>query len=406
MNSLSIYAKNPKIILAFFLIICNPAFLIVAIRIVSAMHYQNSDFFSFWLAGRMSWSNEHPYMSDQWILGHKEFGADWISDPKFLYPLPLALFFAPLGLLPLATAYTAWIYLSQILVSISILLLIWGKIKNWVHLVFPIAAGAFLFRPTLVTLRNGQLGAFILFIISLTIYLWDHQKWWQGGILLSLITLKPTIGLPILGLLGFWLIVQGRFVAIAASVVAEFILLAIGWARDPQWISEFLLIGNEKFTQTFGHSPTLYGVGGAICNYGVSCSLIVGMIFSVSLIIITNLMCLRKQINTSFEAVSFAIPVALVVTPYIWAYDQILLIVPVALICISIVKLNLPYWLAAVFPIMLTFLSLGLLYLATNRGHDIWTVATPLACFSFLIYLYVNKLSLLKMQTEHDLAKG
>ena len=118
------YQRNIFLIIILALI---PAFNLLALKIVNSLVYQDSDFFTFWLAGWMRWAGQDPYSIKQWVSGHQIFGADWIPNPIFPYPIPLSYLLAPLGLLPLKSAYIIWIISAEIFIvgSLLIVLHIW-----------------------------------------------------------------------------------------------------------------------------------------------------------------------------------------------------------------------------------------------------------------------------------------
>jgi hypothetical protein len=103
---------------------------LVAEKIVRWVDYLNSDFFSFWLSGRMMWTGQSPYFEYDWVQGHIIYGATWISDTSFLYPLPLALFYTPLGLLSLYNAYIIWIISLEVLIVSSVFALFFQLTKS------------------------------------------------------------------------------------------------------------------------------------------------------------------------------------------------------------------------------------------------------------------------------------
>jgi len=82
-----------------------------------------NDFFTFWLASRMVYQGDDPYDSSQWIKGHEEFQANFIANDTFLYPIPLAILL-PFGFLHVKGAYVAWVFLSFVMIAVSIILLI------------------------------------------------------------------------------------------------------------------------------------------------------------------------------------------------------------------------------------------------------------------------------------------
>ena len=128
------------------LIMVGGVFLLVSAKIVYSQKYVDTDFFSFWLAGYSLLHGEDPYSTVWWISAHDAFGAEWISDETFLYPLSLAIFFIPFGLLPLDKAFVLWIVLSQFMILFAVMLLLiranWQEHKQYL---LPILAGVFLF---------------------------------------------------------------------------------------------------------------------------------------------------------------------------------------------------------------------------------------------------------------------
>ncbi len=363
-----------------------PLFIASAWIIVSALDYHNSDFFTFWLAGRLISNGQNPYDTTLWLEGHQLYGTDWVPNSIFPYPLPLAFITLPLGLFPLKTAYFIWICLSQLFITLSIYLSVsWDKTVRIKHLFLPLLFAAFLFRPALVTLRNGQLSAFLLFVLALTIYLWNHQKWWQGAVVASLLILKPTIGLPVLGLSFLYLLILKKVQSIGALVLSISILAVFGWLIDPDWVSQFLTVGSGKFSETFGYNPTVWGLAGYGCQQANLCTTAVGgaLALLLTLVIIYLIFTRGRQIAPGLM-LSLIIPVSLLVTPYLWAYDQILLIISISVLAEKFTRSGYPYLLVASFPIIFSLISLLLLYLAVISGRDAWS-----AVLSFLILVIV-----------------
>ena len=219
----------------------------------------------------------------------------------------------------------------------------WDAHKKYV---LPILAGIFLFRPVILTLFHGQLGALFLLILVLMMMLWEKQQWFLGGLLLPLLGLKPSFGLLIGVLLGVWLVLRQKWTALAGALAASLGLCVLGWLYNPYWISEFITIGSGKLGKTFGYSPTVWGVSGQLCSQTRECTLIIGGVIGGMCLIIYLFFIFRSPGNRRPALVmSLAIPVALLVTPYGWAYDQILLIIPIVVVIIAMIarKLSLYY---------------------------------------------------------------
>ena len=130
--------------------------------------------------------------------------------------MPLAVLMTPLGSLPLKTAYAIWVFAGMVGITVSFLLLLemWNNPANRAY-ILPLFIGLPLYRPLIVILRNGQLGAILLAVLTVTAYLWEKDKWFLGGLLVGLVSLKPSVGFPLLGLLGIWLLVRKKWGAIA-----------------------------------------------------------------------------------------------------------------------------------------------------------------------------------------------
>ena len=142
------------------------AIFVVCVLILRAIDCKNSDFLAFWLAGRLILRGLSPYSPSAWTGGYVEIGASWISDRTFLYPLPLAYPFVPFALLALDCAFAGWLLLSTFSIAGSLMIIVrpYGG-KPW-RIVLPLVAGAFLFRPTILSCLNGQLAPLILALLT------------------------------------------------------------------------------------------------------------------------------------------------------------------------------------------------------------------------------------------------
>lgn len=355
-------------------------FLISAFQIVYTQEYADTDFFSFWLSGYSILNGEDPYSQNWWIYGHEQFGANWISDPTFLYPLPLGILFAPLGFFTLDHAFVFWVFLSQLLILVSAILLItYSKQKNVHKYLLPILAGIFLFRPVILTLLQGQLGALFLLLLVLIIILWDNDKWLAGGILLPFIALKPSFGILIFSMIALWLLIQRKWEALGGALISSLCLFFLAWIFNPRWLTNFITIGSGKLSDTFGYSPTIWGISFYICGYQNPCSLILGGIICGLLLFATFYFFFSNRVNR-FPAfiMSLIIPIVLLVTPYGWAYDQILLIIPIIIVIVVMIKNELPYLISASMFLMISLISLLLVQVAMKIEYDMWSAAVPL----------------------------
>lgn len=364
-------------------------------RIVSSLDYVNSDFFSLWLAARMTWSNQDPYDPGTWIGEHQALGADWISDDAFLYPIGLAVALAPLGLLGLYEAFVAWVFLSLLMILLSVLLLLLAVRRgpdSSFQAVIPIILGTFAFRPVVVTVRNGQLGSLLLMLVVLALWLWERERWLLGGVLIGAILVKPSLGIPLGLLIMVWTLVTGRWRATIGLGLGVACVLGLGWLRDPHWIDKYIRIVSGKASATLGYAPSLWGWVGLACRDVPTCVVEIGLLLTVLVLSAVMAVFLMRRGNLAARlAVAIAIPAALLVTPYIWAYDQILLIAPIVLLALEMKDQGYPY--IATAPILLFFslASLLLIVVATSIGRDAWSAFLSLLVLVGSIYLSTKR---------------
>jgi hypothetical protein len=288
----------------------------------------------------------------QWIAGYHEYEMEIIPNLSFLYPLPLAILFAPLGWLSFHSAYIIWVTLLQLMILISLRTLLGGEASiRSKFLFFPLLAGIVLFRPTILTLTQGQVSALFLFILVGIARFWGQGKWFWGGFLLGLLMLKPNLGVIVIVLLMIWLLLHKRWTSVVGVAVSCIFLLIIGLIFNPNWVIEFWGIGSTKLVQTFGGSPTVWGLGALVCHRNPTCMLSFGGTATLLFVLGFFWLLVRCKDLAPAMILALAATVTLLVTPYTWTYDQILLIIPIILVSLAIDRLNFSLLLsAAIFP--------------------------------------------------------
>jgi hypothetical protein len=348
-----------------------------------------TDFFTFWLAGRMTIQGQDVYSETLWTAGHHYYGSTWMPNPIFPYPIPLSVMLVPLGLLSLKSAYTLWVFITQGVLAFSVFLLTesWeGEEREALRYILIVSM--FLFRPVLITLITAQLVGLFLFVSSLAVYFWKKEKWFLGGLVISLLNLKPSYGALLLALLGIWLLSQKQGRAILAIILGNLALGIIGFIQNPQWIQLFIETGRRKASQTFGLNPTIWGVANVICNGNSSC---VAALSGMTLLFLMGLYIHLVYSNRNSRldplgVLALAIPIALLTTPYNWAYDQILLIVTIVF-CVQEMARGHKY-LPRIFPFLLDLICLLLLVWAYFYGMDVWSLLVPAGLFGMAVWFW------------------
>jgi hypothetical protein len=319
-----------KAILALGLAVLAAAFSQRALQNLARIDYRNSNFVFFWLAGRMVDSGLNPYNTPQWIAQHDSNYITWRPNQIFPYPLPLALFLAPLGTLSLETAYVVWQILSAAVLAAAVWVILRAAgARQPALLFFPFMLGLLFFGPVYLTLQIGALGAFTLGAVTATVLALKGHREILAGALLSLVLLKPPQGLSILVLAGMWLFFSHcwkAFLGIGAGALA---LLLAGMVLDPTWPAVFIDSAHGITTRSLGLHSTVFSIAHHVCQSGGDCQWILGTVAALLIGVVTIAYLWRRRRTLShFGAFSLIIPVAFIAAIYAWSYDQILYVLP------------------------------------------------------------------------------
>src|SRR5690606_7689168 len=88
---------------------------------------------------------------------------------------------------------------------------------------------------------------------------------------------------------------------------------------------------------------------------------------------------------TNWEMLNLIVPISFVATLYLWAYDQILYVLPIVWIIGTFVEKSRSYIFPIIFLVILDLYSLFALLQQASTSHDLWSVGTPilvlLCCF-------------------------
>lgn len=364
-----------------------PVYWNIAVLNEQRVDYVNNGFFKFWLAGRMTWTSEHPYSLEDWDAGHKQFGATWMDEKRFAYPLPLALIVSPLGLLPMKTAYILWDFLAQILIAVCLLWLAthWEGLNRRLYVLFLLVA-ATLNGNIYLGLMTGTLAALFLVFLTLSLYFMEKEHDLLSGFILAFVILKPPL-VTILVLLGLWLLFSRRWRVIGGMALGGLTLLGIGLLQDPQWVQKFLGTGDSLLGMRLGHQPTILSYTRLACAGELNCAMAWYALIAMALVALFAWILWKNHAKlTPLMAFSLAIPLGVLLPPYIWSYDYTLLVIPVAYVALELVRRQKTYIYATLFLLILTALALAGLTLfwmnpesdALTIQRDMWSIWTGL----------------------------
>lgn len=342
----------------------------------SQNHMLDSDFFTFWLGGKMVGQGQNPFDPVQWKNGHELAGSTWLENLIYCYPLPLAYLTLPIGAMPIGLAAPLWLFLSASSIVLAILI-IQSRRKGglWVSRLFPVLLGLAVFRPVLTTIRNGQLGGFFLLTIAAVLFFAEKKKWVIAGLLSGLLYLKPTLGLPILGLLFIWFHKNRGMKGILTNIIMAGTVIIVSVIHQPGWIASFFSIGTQKGSTVFMSTPTIWGIAGKLCSLNSGCTQIVGIVIFILIVLAAIVLYWRYSARMDiWLAGSIAVLISLMITPYLWAYDQVLLILPIVFITNQLTRIKTSYIVVSLLPLLFSIVSLLLLFVALHTGNDVGSV--------------------------------
>jgi hypothetical protein len=393
LNSIKQLPKSTwKVLLA---IICIIIIILIAYGIAAYLDYYKQlgqDFLGFWLAPQLLLQGKNPYLPNDWMSAYKIEGANWFNFDTYLYPLPFAVLMIPLGLLPLEVAAIIWISLGIISILFTgrvILILI--KPSHWPKsYLIPIYVGVFLLRSAVETIRIGQIDWLILLFLALGLYYFEKQHWLLGGVYIALSMIKPQIGVPLILFLSFWLLMRKKWLGIIGEGILMLFLYVLGWLFNHSWLIQWLEMGGKKLESSFCCTPTLWGLSSLFCNFDMSCGLIVGAVIALLACALLFLLLTQIPNNKANIALGLSIPVALLVSPYLWTYSQIILLIPILIIVVILKEEHFPYLLTTPFPLYMALFSAGIVFVSMRIGVDVITSLVPIVVFTTLLLSYLN----------------
>lgn len=346
-----------------------------------------SNFFVFWLSGKLILEGQSPYSVDDWENGHEEYGTITPKEPTFLYPLPVAIFLTPLGIFSLGQAYYLWQFISQVIVGLIVYLLL----RRWdspaqSRLLIHIILFLLYFGPLYLTIKIGSIGILSLLFVFGALHFLDKKNLFMAGLLFAGTMIKPPQGILILFMLGcvFLLLKQWKF--IYGVMLGGILLLLLGMFVDPHWVSTFIHSSQAAFDRRLGVQSNVWSFSYLACNENTTCYSILGASGMLILLAVTIYYLWRNysKIN-NWQMLNLIIPIAFVATLYLWAYDQILYIFPIVWIIGSLVEKTKSYILPIIFLIILDLYSLFALVQQASTSHDLWSLGTTILVLLFLL---------------------
>lgn len=254
---------------------------------------------------------------------------------RFPYPPWYALSTFYLGLMSARAAGTLWFELNLILLFLSVWLLTDGWSGRLRLLAFPLAL---FFFPVLGALSVGQYDFPVLLGTSLLVYSLRKRNVPLTVPGMVLLTFKPHLGaLILLSALG-WLFTSGSSFGrrvMRSSIVTGALLFLLGFIADPSWILSYpkMLLGyqSEGNVSTCSECASLpVWISRWFFDGSLTTAVWIAMVLWAGFVV---LYVFTRSLWKPHELLlSAALLVTLLVSPYLYNYDFLMLLVPFAVL--------------------------------------------------------------------------
>jgi len=255
---------------------------------------------------------------------------------RFPYPPWYALSTFYLGLLPAKAAATLWFELNLVMLFLSIWLLTDGWSGRVRVIAFPLAL---FFFPVLGALSVGQYDFPVLLGTSLLVYSLRKENIALTTLGTVLLTFKPHVGALILLSVLAWLIANrsnfGQHVTRSLILVGVF-LFVVSFLADSTWIISYprMLLRYQNEGNVTGCSECA-SLPVWLSRWFFNGSLaIAAMIAVVLLLVLIGVFFVfrRDLLKSSTLLLTSALLITLLISPYLYNYDFLLLLVPFAVL--------------------------------------------------------------------------
>jgi len=283
--------------------------------------YESRDFHCFWVAGRIVASGGDPYDPQQFVPAISTIPPSPRESlvrcgQRLSYPPWTALALAPFGALPLPAAATLW---ASLMVAATVVGIYWTwQFVGTRRIPWPlIAVLVVCTAPGIHTFIEGQFAAFTFALTAGAALSMRRERDTAGGIATALLSVKPQTGA------GFGAVVLGlailrrrtRFVVAAGA--AGLVLAGVSQLLRPGWIVEFVR-GATELSSSIADRATIWNLAG---SWPLAVVMIALLVTAVAVLI-------RGRGADDADILGLAVSFSLVVAPYAWNHDYLVLAIP------------------------------------------------------------------------------
>jgi hypothetical protein len=292
------------------------------------------DFIAYWSAGRLNAHGHNPYSPEALLPIERDQG--WAEDwPNIMYYPPWALpLVMPFGLAPFNLARLAWL-ITEIAVVAFCIDLIWryyggSSAHRWLALALGLG-----FVPTLIALRMGQIGPFLLLGVVGFLFCQKRGFTWLAGACLVLAAIKPQLvylfGLAVV----VWAIDRRHWRVLAGGVSALVAAVAVAVWCNPHVLEQY------RFALSHPPSGNITPTLGALLRLAFGHELVwlqfVPTVFGLAWF---PLYYVRRRADWKWEEQAPLLLLAsFLTTSYgAWVFDLVVLLIPLLHACVLIVR--------------------------------------------------------------------
>ncbi len=278
-------------------------------------HARSHDFLSFYTGAYMTTHGglAHLYDPDVQLAVEKQLAPSITELVPFVRPPFYALLLAPLGWLPLGTAFVSWILLQA---GVLVACLRWG----WQRFGTPAVVFGALSMPAALGIAHGQDCAIFLALLIASYSLAEERREWAAGMVLGLMLVKFHLVL----LWPFALIAQRRWKMLAGFAATGAAVVGISLAMiGVEGVRAYARLLQNPGLPALSPAPEfMIGLPGLGANFGLSSTFAYAA--AVAPIVILLLVAVWRAPWWRLYAASTA--ASLLVAPHVYGYDAAMLL--------------------------------------------------------------------------------
>ena len=335
--------------------------------------YSGRDFHCFWVAGRIVATGGDPYDARQYVpeLVTVPPSPEWAlhrCGQRLSYPPWTGIALAPFGALPLPAAATLWASLAAmagVLGASWTWQLAGRRGSSWPLVALLVVAT----EPFARNFAEGQFGTFVLALTAGAARSLLSHKDGAAGLYTGALAVKPHTAAGFAAAVLLFAILRRRWRVVGTSAAVAVGLAGLTQLLRPGWLFEFFA-GATELSGSIDDRATIWNLAGSWPQAVLAIALLLALVVLLT----------RRRAASEADILGLAVAFGLVVTPYAWSHDYIVLAIPWSMTIANARPLRpfsrylLTMFIAIVAAPVLWFLP----HVATVRGTESLSVIVPM----------------------------